>query len=61
MYKMKFFQYPQLEFFEKKSSCFIIVIIYIYNLFNRAHFVSYFVSDFVSDFSNTEKYQTADL
>ena len=54
--KMKFIQDPQLEFFEKKSSCFIIVIIYIiYNLFNRAHFVSYFVSDFVSDFLNTGK------
>ena len=33
MYKMKFFQYPQLEFFEKKSSCFIIVIIYIYIIY----------------------------
>ena len=60
--KMKFIQSPRLEFFEKKSSRFIIVIIYIiYNLFNRAHFVSYFVSDFVSDFSNTEKCQIADL
>ena len=59
--KMKFTQDPQLEFFEKKSSCFIIVIIYIYNLFNRAQFVSYFVSDFVSDFSDTEKHHTSDL
>ena len=59
--KMKFIQDPRLEFFEKKSSRFIIVIIYIYNLFNRAQFVSYFVSDFVSVFSNTEKYQIADL
>mgnify|MGYP004501423437 CR=1 FL=1 len=59
--KMKFIQDPRLEFFEKKSSRFIIVIIYIYNLFNRAQFVSYFVSDFVSDFSNTEKCQIADL
>ena len=33
MYKMKFFQYPQLEFFEKKSSRFIIVIIYIYIIY----------------------------
>ena len=33
MYKMKFFQCPQLEFFEKKSSCFIIVIIYIYIIY----------------------------
>ena len=59
--KMNFIQYPRLEFFEKKSSRFIIVIIYIiYNLFNRAHFVSYFVSDFVSDFFNTGKYQMFD-
>ena len=34
---------------------------YIYNLFNRAQFVSYFVSDFVSDFSDTEKHHTSDL
>ena len=31
--KMKFIQDPQLEFFEKKSSCFIIVIIYIYIIY----------------------------
>ena len=31
--KMKFTQDPQLEFFEKKSSCFIIVIIYIYIIY----------------------------
>ena len=47
--KMKFIQDPRLEFFEKKSSRFIIVIIYIY-IINRAQFVSYFVSDFVSHF-----------
>ena len=55
--KMKFIQDPRLEFFEKKSSRFIIVIIYI----NRAQFVSYFVSDFVSGFSDAEKYQIAYL
>ena len=31
--KIKFIQDPQLEFFEKKSSCFIIVIIYIYIIY----------------------------
>ena len=31
--KMKFIQFPQLEFFEKKSSRFIIVIIYIYIIY----------------------------
>ena len=31
--KIKFTQDPQLEFFEKKSSCFIIVIIYIYIIY----------------------------
>ena len=29
MYKMKFFQYPQLEFFEKKSSCLINILLLI--------------------------------
>ena len=59
---MKFIPSPRLEFFEKKSSRVIFVIIYIiYNLFNRAHFVSYFVSDFVSGFSDAEKYQIAYL
>ncbi len=31
--KMKFIQFPQLDFFEKKSSRFIIVIIYIYIIY----------------------------
>ena len=53
MHKMKFFQCPRLEFFEKKIESFYYCYnLYIYNLFNRAHFVSYFVSDFVSVFSN---------
>ena len=59
--KMKFIQDPRLEFFEKKIESFYYCNLYIYNLFNRAQFVSYFVSDFVSDFSNTEKCQIADL
>lgn len=58
--KMKFIQGHRLEFFEKKSSRFSYNL-YIYNLFNRAQFVSYFVSDFVSGFSDAEKYQIADL
>ena len=31
--KIKFIQFPRLAFFEKKSSCFIIVIIYIYIIY----------------------------
>ena len=31
--KIKFIPKPQLDFFEKKSSCFIIVIIYIYIIY----------------------------
>ncbi len=60
--KMKFIPKPQLEFFEKKIELFYYCYnLYIYNLFNRAQFVSYFVSDFVSDFSDTEKHHTSDL
>ena len=60
--KKNFIKFPQLEFFEKKIELFYYCYnLYIYNLFNRAQFVSYFVSDFVSDFSNAEKYQITDL
>ena len=60
--KMKFIQDPRLEFFEEKIESFYYCYnLYIYNLFNRAQFVSYFVSDFVSDFSDAEKYQIAYL
>ena len=60
--KIKFTQDPQLEFFEKKIELFYYCYnLYIYNLFNRAQFVSYFVSDFVSGFSDAEKYQIAYL
>ena len=59
--KIKFIQNPRLEFLKKIELFYYCYNLYIYNLFNRAQFVSYFVSDFVSDFSNTEKYQIADL
>ena len=58
---MKFIQSPDLIFLKKIKSFYYCYNLYIYNLFNRAQFVSYFVSDFVSDFSNTEKYQISDL
>ena len=59
--KMKFTQFPRLDFLKKIESFYYCYNLYIYNLFNRAQFVSYFVSGFVSDFSDTEKHHTSDL
>ena len=52
---------PTCIFYEKIESFYYCYNLYIYNLFNRAQFVSYFVSDFVSGFSDAEKYQIAYL
>ena len=58
--KMKFTQFPRLDFLKKIESFYYCYNLYIYNLFNRAQFVSYFVSGFVSAFSITKniKYLT---
>ena len=52
---------PTWIFWKKIELFYYCYNLYIYNLFNRAHFVSYFVSGFVSDFSDTEKHHTSDL
>ena len=58
--KIKFIPKPNLNFLKKIELFYYCYNLYIYNLFNRAHFVSYFVSGFVSAFSNTKniKYLT---